>query len=200
MGQLSNRKYQFKHSFSIRMWITLFLIKEQARSKIIIKAYLCVLCAWPSRRSIWRWPGTSSQNRSRIIWIDFSHVGADVGKFAQTMGPTSWAREMNWIEFANSSKKTKNLSVITWSRKVLSGDLYYYTNHISVDYGKVKSETSSAYDRGDASHVWRIVTRVEACLNSRPLYPISSNPKDLDPMTPGHFLNNRYNLSWHHLT
>lgn len=26
------------------------------------------------------------------------------------------------------------------------------------------------------------------CLNSQPLYPISSDLKDLDPLTPGHFL------------
>lgn len=33
-----------------------------------------------------------------------------------------------------------------------------------------------------------LTTRVEAMLNSRPLTPLSSNPSELDTLTPGHFL------------
>lgn len=33
-----------------------------------------------------------------------------------------------------------------------------------------------------------ILCQVEACLNSRPLYPLTECPNDLTPLTPAHFL------------
>jgi hypothetical protein len=36
--------------------------------------------------------------------------------------------------------------------------------------------------------LYTLLTRIEACVNSRPLTPWSSSPNDLTPLTPGHFL------------
>ncbi|XP_076659841.1 uncharacterized protein LOC143363109 [Halictus rubicundus] len=33
-----------------------------------------------------------------------------------------------------------------------------------------------------------LLCRIEACLNSRPLTPLPDEPRDLEPLTPGHFL------------
>ncbi|XP_031339663.1 uncharacterized protein LOC116168131 [Photinus pyralis] len=36
--------------------------------------------------------------------------------------------------------------------------------------------------------MYTVLTQIEACLNSRPLTPLSSNPDDLLPLTPAHFI------------
>lgn len=54
----------------------------------------------------------------------------------------------------------------------------------------VKSATLSVIEemRLMDEELCTVLTRIEACLNSRPLYPISSNLKDLDLLTSGYFL------------
>ena len=36
--------------------------------------------------------------------------------------------------------------------------------------------------------LYTLLAQIESCLNSRPLTPLSSDPEDLNPLTPGHFL------------
>jgi hypothetical protein len=48
---------------------------------------------------------------------------------------------------------------------------------------RVVGETVLTYDE-----LYTLLTRIEACLNFRPLVPMSNDPNDLTAITPGHFL------------
>lgn len=36
--------------------------------------------------------------------------------------------------------------------------------------------------------MYTLITQIECCMNSRPLMPITDDPTDLEPLTPGHLL------------
>lgn len=42
-----------------------------------------------------------------------------------------------------------------------------------------------------SNQLYTVLTRIEACLNSRPIVPLSDDPSDLQPLTPGHFIAGR---------
>lgn len=50
----------------------------------------------------------------------------------------------------------------------------------------LRRTTNKAYLTYD--ELYTLLTQIEACLNSRPITPLSNDPNDLEPLTPAHFL------------
>lgn len=55
----------------------------------------------------------------------------------------------------------------------------------SVKYHLSRTIANAVYNYEELT---TILTQIEACLNSRPICPMSDDPEDLSPLTPGHFL------------
>lgn len=80
----------------------------------------------------------------------------------------------NWVFNGNSSLLDPPHSGGLWEAAIKS-----IKNHLR----KTLGNAALTYEE-----MTTILVRIEACLNSRPITPLSSDPSDLNALTPGHFL------------
>ncbi|XP_018395454.1 PREDICTED: uncharacterized protein LOC108773960, partial [Cyphomyrmex costatus] len=160
-----------------KSYVTLFIcfatkaIHLEATSELSTAAFLATLRRFVSRRGcpkeIWSDNGTNfiGANRELERIQDFvrSQLTSDTGNLLVNEG-------INWKFIPPNAPHMGGL----WEAGIKS--CKYHLKRIMGNVLFTFEELSTA------------LTQIEACLNSRPLTPMTSDPSDLKPLTPAHFL------------
>ncbi|CAK9816429.1 hypothetical protein ANTPLA_LOCUS8963 [Anthophora plagiata] len=174
-----------------------FLLKERGRSRVTYKSYICIFVCFTTKavhielatdlstgaflNCLHRF--ISRRGRSHCIYSDNGTNFVGARKELNELGSL-----LNTVEHNNRIQNILAQEQIQWRF------IPPYSPHFGGLWeGAVKSvkhhlKRVIGEQRLTFEELYTILTQVEACLNSRPLYPLSSDPTDLSPLTPGHFL------------
>ncbi|XP_076382761.1 uncharacterized protein LOC143260621 [Megalopta genalis] len=174
-----------------------FFTKERTRSKVTVKAYLCILVCFVTKtvhlelatdlstdafiNCFWRF--IARQGRCHCIISDngTNFIGARnelvelniLIKDKQHNEKIANALSQESIEWRLIPPHSPHFGGL-WEGAVKSAK--YHLTRVIGD------------QRLTFEELYTLLTQIESCLNSRPLSPLSSDPTDLNPLTPGHFL------------
>lgn len=199
MGQLPASRVTLAQPFSTCGvdYAGSFLTKARTRSKVAVKSYLCIFVCFVTKavhlelvtdRSTDAFINCfqrfiARRGRCRCI---FSDHGTDF------IGTRNKLAELNvLIKCKTHDEKIANAlnqEAIKWRL------IPPHAPHLGGLWeGAVKSAKHHltrviGEQRLTFEELYTLLTQIESCLNSRPLSPLSTDPTDLNPLTPGHFL------------
>ncbi|XP_076391767.1 uncharacterized protein LOC143265171 [Megachile rotundata] len=174
-----------------------FYTKERTRSKVSVKAYLCIFVCFVTKAVHLELATDLSTNafiqclrrfiarrgRCRCIVSDngTNFVGAR-NELAELGALIKDKRHNKLIS------DTLNLDGIEW--KLIPPHAPHFGGlwERAVRSAKHHVKRVIGDQRLTFEELYTLLTQVESCLNSRPLSPMSSDPTDFGPLTPGHFL------------
>ncbi|XP_066261326.1 uncharacterized protein [Euwallacea similis] len=172
-------------------------LKERGRSRVTIKAYMCIFICFTTK----------------AVHIELAHdLTTDaflncLRRFISRRGRCQRLYSDNGLNFVGAHNQLNELGALLQSKGFRDKVGEYTTNeqivwHLNPSYSphfgglwesavkstkfhlkRVVGETRLTYEE-----TYTILTQIEACLNSRPLSPLSDDPNDLTPLTPAHFL------------
>ncbi|XP_076392699.1 uncharacterized protein LOC143265299 [Megachile rotundata] len=174
-----------------------FLIKEAGRSRVARKCYICLFVCFTTKaihielavdlstdaflNCLHRF--IARRGRCNTIYSDngrnFLGARNELQELGTLLGSSSHSRQIidslakehiDWRFIPPNAPHFGGL----WERGVRS---------VKTHLKRVVGEQRLTFEE-----FYTILTQIEACLNSRPLSPLSHDPNDLDPLTPGHFL------------
>nr|XP_031836982.1 uncharacterized protein LOC116428908 [Nomia melanderi] len=143
-----------------------FILKERGRARTTYKSYLCIFVCFATKtvhiELVTDLRARTELNQLCALLINKEHNDRIQRALAQ--------EQIQWHLIPPYSPHFGGL----WESAVKSAK-----QHLKRVIGEQRLTFEELYT---------ILTQVEACLNSRPLHPLSCDPNDLSPLTPGHFL------------
>ncbi|XP_076383917.1 uncharacterized protein LOC143261233 [Megalopta genalis] len=174
-----------------------FLTKERTRSKVTTKSYLCVFVCFVTKAVHLELATDLSTEaflncfRRFIARRGRSHcIVTDNG--TNFIGARNELKELGTL--LNSNKYNSKISNLLSEERVEWRLSPPHAPHFEglwesgVKSAKYHLKRIIGEQRLTFEELYTLLTQVESCLNSRPISPISSDPNDLNPLTPGHFL------------
>lgn len=174
-----------------------FLTKEKTRSHISTKSYVCIFVCFVTK----------------AVHIDLATdltTDAFLNCFKRFISRRGLCRNIysdNGKNFVGARNELRELNKLFLDRNFQDEIVDFFSSH-HVDWhfipphaphfgGLWESAVKSAKyhmkrvigeTRLTFEELYTLLTQIEACMNSRPLTPLTNNPDDLTPLTPGHFL------------
>lgn len=174
-----------------------FLIREKSRCRVTVKAYMCIFVCFSTK-------AVHIELASDLTTDAFINC---LKRFTSRRGLCKNINSDNGTNFVGANNELLELKKLLQDNNFKNSVVNFCsTKNISWHFipghaphfgglweGAVKSakyhlkrvigETRLTFEE-----LYTVLTQVEACLNSRPISPLSNDPNDLTPLTPGHFL------------
>lgn len=174
-----------------------FYIKEKARSRVPLKAYMCIfVCLVTKAVHIELAVDLSTEAFLNCLKRFFSRRGMCKNLYCDNgtnfVGAKNELVEVGHIlidnNFRNDVTEFLSNSSINWHFIPPHAPNFGGLWESAVKSAKYHLKRVVGEKRLTYEEMYTVLTQVESCLNSRPLSALSNDPRDLSPLTPGHFL------------
>ncbi|XP_029054415.2 uncharacterized protein LOC114881732 [Osmia bicornis bicornis] len=174
-----------------------FITKDNTRSKVSLKSYICIFVCF----------ATKATHIELAVDLSTDAFINCLKRFIARRGRCHSIVSDNGTNFVGARNKLSELDNLTRSKEYnCQISQFLSREHIewsfippraphfgglwesAVKLTKYHLLRVIGEQRLTYEELYTLLTQVESCLNSRPLSPLSSDPHDLNPLTPGHFL------------
>lgn len=160
-----------------KVWVAVFVclsthaIHLDITHGLSVEAFLETFARFVSRRG-----------HCRELWSDNGTTFVGTNKELQRV-LAEWGHKLPQEELANFGTSWKFITpAAPHQGGIWEAGVKAFKHHLRRTVGDQKLTPNQLYT---------VLTRIEACLNSRPIVPISDDPSDLEVLTPGHFIAGR---------